>query len=448
MMWKFLCRGIRETLERRINFTKKDKSSRQECPLSSLQYKLIPGIVSTNTFDRGTADLGGSCKNGSCNDKKQEDRQHHGEKWRHHSCIQEATLLGALGWSGIMVLGWYLCQPVCRHQCIQPSELERLNSRARLSRCHTEYASLFGILSHFVLGQPLSILPKNAERALSIPHAEQLQSSSTVSADVSDSPDYSVSEPKFGPVTADEALDEAAVSLTRAQNTVISGIENRLGVACMQLGRYKEAHTYFQRAVELSYAPAAFNLGLCYETGVGTPQDFKLAAKYYELASKWGHATAMYNLGVFYVHGWGGVPVDCNHARQLFIAAAKLGQTNAQEALSMVPPATDDSMDSSEPEAVLYEPPQTNVLYQILGMVKLRQSVAERPISEQNIPPVKSDAIKALYQALGTEEPEVLENTVGKTVHEEQSSFNLHNELNKNNVAVEPKDVHHLSIVC
>lgn len=96
----------------------------------------------------------------------------------------------------------------------------------------------------------------------------------------------------------------------------------------------------------------------------------------------------------------------------------------------------------------MYEPAQTNVLYQILGMVKLRQSVAERPISEQNIPPVKSDAIKALYKALGTEEPEVLENTVGKTVHEEQSSFNLHNELNKNNVAVEPKDVHHLSIVC
>jgi TPR repeat protein len=68
------------------------------------------------------------------------------------------------------------------------------------------------------------------------------------------------------------------------------------------------------------------------------------AAKYYELASKWGHATAMYNLGVFCVHGWGGVPVDCNRARQLFVAAAKLGQTNAQEALSMVPPASDDSM--------------------------------------------------------------------------------------------------------
>jgi hypothetical protein len=68
------------------------------------------------------------------------------------------------------------------------------------------------------------------------------------------------------------------------------------------------------------------------------------AAKYYELASKRGHATAMYNLGVFCVHGWGGVPVDCNRARQLFVAAAKLGQRNAQEALSVVPPASDNSM--------------------------------------------------------------------------------------------------------
>jgi TPR repeat protein len=64
------------------------------------------------------------------------------------------------------------------------------------------------------------------------------------------------------------------------------------------------------------------------------------AAKYYELASKGGHATAMYNLGVFYVHGWGGVPVDCNRARELFVAAAELGQTNAQEALAMVPTAS------------------------------------------------------------------------------------------------------------
>jgi TPR repeat protein len=73
-----------------------------------------------------------------------------------------------------------------------------------------------------------------------------------------------------------QALDEAADNLTKAQNTVMSDIENRLGVACMQLGKYKEAHVNFQRAVKLGSAPAAFNMGLCYETGAGTPQDFKL----------------------------------------------------------------------------------------------------------------------------------------------------------------------------
>jgi hypothetical protein len=74
-------------------------------------------------------------------------------------------------------------------------------------------------------------------------------------------------------------LDEAAHNFTKVQNRVISDIENRLGVACMQLRKYKEAHTYFQRAVQLGCPPAAFNLGLCYESGIGTPQDFKLVRK-------------------------------------------------------------------------------------------------------------------------------------------------------------------------
>jgi TPR repeat protein len=77
-----------------------------------------------------------------------------------------------------------------------------------------------------------------------------------------------------------QALDEAADNLAKAQNTVMSGIENRLGVACMQLGKYKEAHVYFQRAVQLGNAPAAFNMGLCYETGAGTSQDFKLVSSH------------------------------------------------------------------------------------------------------------------------------------------------------------------------
>jgi hypothetical protein len=53
----------------------------------------------------------------------------------------------------------------------------------------------------------------------------------------------------------------------------------------MQLRKYKEAHTYFQRAVQLGCPPAAFNLGLCYESGIGTPQDFKLVLKMHAVLS-------------------------------------------------------------------------------------------------------------------------------------------------------------------
>jgi hypothetical protein len=93
-MWKYICRGIRETFERRINFRQKDKAAGQECPIGAIQNKLIPGIVSRNKFDSGTSDLGGKCKNGPCNDKKRQN----GERWRHNGGIQEPVLLGALGW--------------------------------------------------------------------------------------------------------------------------------------------------------------------------------------------------------------------------------------------------------------------------------------------------------------------------------------------------------------
>jgi hypothetical protein len=121
-----------------------------------------------------------------------------------------------------MILGWYLCQPVCRRRrrrCVRPPELERLKSRAGLSHCHTEHVSLFGALLRIVLAQPLSILPKRAAKhvpLLSVPQTVQAQSSSSISLDSSDGPENSVSEPKFGPVTAEEVgINKTEISSTR-----------------------------------------------------------------------------------------------------------------------------------------------------------------------------------------------------------------------------------------
>jgi hypothetical protein len=82
-------------------------------------------------------------------------------------------------------------------------------------------------------------------------------------------------------------------------------------------------------------------------------------------------------------------------------------------------------------------------------MMQSRQSAIEQPESLQNFPCAKSDATKPLYQVCDTTLPDILENTVGKTVSEEDSSdFNLNNELNiNNNVTLGHKDVCHLSVV-
>jgi len=74
--------------------------------------------------------------------------------------------------------------------------------------------SLFRILSYIAFAQPLSILPKRGDEyvpwSLSLPSSSsnpdalQLQSSSTISLDATDSPEASVSETKFGPITAEE----------------------------------------------------------------------------------------------------------------------------------------------------------------------------------------------------------------------------------------------------
>lgn len=68
------------------------------------------------------------------------------------------------------------------------------------------------------------------------------------------------------------------------------------------------------------------------------------AAKLYQKASDLGHATAMFNLGVFHVHGWGGVEMSQRRAKELFRAAADLGQEDAVKLLHLA---------DVEPEEVL-----------------------------------------------------------------------------------------------
>jgi len=62
--------------------------------------------------------------------------------------------------------------------------------------------------------------------------------------------------------------------LTGAHKQVTIALKNFLGTECMQRGQHKEAFSFFLEAAQAGHSPAIFNLGICYEMGLGTKQCF------------------------------------------------------------------------------------------------------------------------------------------------------------------------------
>lgn len=106
------------------------------------------------------------------------------------------------------------------------------------------------------------------------------------------------------------------------------------------------AVSHLKLATTHRHPEATFNLGVCYESGVGIERNMKSAMECYRAAASLGHKKAMYNLGIFYVHGRGGL--NRNHAAAIacFEAAEKMGLSQAKKALSLLekPAKTDDEI--------------------------------------------------------------------------------------------------------
>ena len=74
---------------------------------------------------------------------------------------------------------------------------------------------------------------------------------------------------------------------------------------------------------------AEYNLGICYERGLGIERDMPKAASLYMSAAEHGHTGAQYNLGVFYEHGLGGFVVDKEEAARFYRMATEAGDEDA-----------------------------------------------------------------------------------------------------------------------
>lgn len=128
---------------------------------------------------------------------------------------------------------------------------------------------------------------------------------------------------------APKTFDDAVQNLLH----VLGDIEFQLGVASVQSDRYDLAVSHFKLATSHSHASAAFNLGICYEEGIGIEKNAKMALECYMLASSLGHAKASYNVGVFHARGLADLPKNRKAARQYFQEAAKLGLNKANKVL-------------------------------------------------------------------------------------------------------------------
>jgi len=57
---------------------------------------------------------------------------------------------------------------------------------------------------------------------------------------------------------------------------------------------------WYRKAAEQNYAPAQYNLGLCYEHGNGVAANRVEAAKWYRKAAEQNYVDAQFNLGMSY----------------------------------------------------------------------------------------------------------------------------------------------------
>lgn len=332
-MWKAFSRSVCEVVERRVGFTafRSDVSNRNG-PETAKQSKIQSHGQICNIIPQ----LKTFCplKHLRASRFKQSSHEHTGE--RQHQNGNNArwsdppftVCLGAMGWSTAVVLGWYLSHPLSR-RVFGDTHLKEVRLRSSpylLSLEETVHAQSpiqpLGI-------RPLTFTSSGDEEASS---TRSFRSSVTSSSSDGDDPFTH----QRGPFTPEEALDEVSRVFEAASHAFSGDVENKLGMVCMSQGQHSEAMKHFRRASHHDHAVAAYNMGQCYELGLGTSRNLKKAAKWYKIGSDRGHPTAMYNLAVFLANGWGGLHEDQNRARELLILAANSGLEEAKDALKVI----------------------------------------------------------------------------------------------------------------
>lgn len=265
---------------------------------------------------------------------------------RRHHCKLQRNVVDALTWSSALICGWYTSQILC---------MKRRNLQNGWSgQC--KYAKVLMQPSQAFHTSVLSRWVQTAPEKLSHGYVWKFNDDNKF-----DSRTY---KEKFVEPVNNEILKDAGETKpkTEAPKTfddavqnllhILGDIEFQLGVANVKSERFDLAVSHFKLATSHSHASAAYNLGVCYEEGIGIQKNAKMALECYILASSLGHAKALYNVGVYHARGLADLPKNRRTARQYFREAAKLGLHEANKVLGVQTPAADEGFDEPIKERI------------------------------------------------------------------------------------------------
>uniref|UniRef100_A0A336M399 CSON008943 protein n=1 Tax=Culicoides sonorensis TaxID=179676 RepID=A0A336M399_CULSO len=305
-------------------------------------------------------------------------REHHYEAW-----------ISALTWSSALVCGWYASQLLCLHRRNLGWDTRCCYSKIFMSPSrafHTNILTKLAFATPFPRHPPQFDTPQRRY----FHHLKRVEAAQNPSINSQQQNDSGIFEPKnvnnskrsnknisqyqlenneelhdlhkyvINVTNEDEELKEVfktkksektvidppkdvsnkdvAKTVEDAVNdllSVLGEIEFQLGVKSINVGDFETAVSHLKLATSHHHAGATFNLGICFENGLGIKQDMHHAMECYQAAADLGHPQAMYNLGIFYAQGLGGLKKSRKAARKCFETAARLGVIEAKLALGL-----------------------------------------------------------------------------------------------------------------
>lgn len=340
-MWKYVSRRVKDTLERTCNVLDVSRTSFCSSPQKSEEAVSSDGRVVLYKRRAGGLSWFRDAGRFSGKDEEQEagqERQER-ERLRYQEGLAQSWL-SALTWSSAIVCGWYTSQYMCLRrkrmgwtpmdrQCVYSNLLVNTtrslhtNVTSRIAYAAPPTMSSIGSLLQNV-NHPMMNDVDEVDHGPAQKTTTNRKTSSVGSWGFHSNGSSSTSSNSS---TLDSAVAEFSFT--------IGEIEYQFAVQDLVAENYKSAVNHLKLATTHHHPSATFNLGLCYERGLGVPRDLKMAMHCYTVASSMGHAKAMYNLGVLYVQGKGGLKRSRKAARECFDSAARLGQPEAQLALDM-----------------------------------------------------------------------------------------------------------------